>query len=108
MQYSAALGLFNCGDISACLAAIVSLTDNPDPTLAAQAKLLEGRALAANEAFDLAVDSPNQVASPPAPQALQRAAEYRLARLALHRGQFTEAERALRQLAVQEGAGRRQ
>ncbi len=103
MQYSAALGLFNCGDISACLAVIKLLTDNPDPTLAAQAKLLEGRALAANEAFDLAVDSLNQVASPPAPQALQRAAEYRLARLALHQGQFAEAERALRQLAVQEG-----
>ena len=104
MQYSAALGLFNCGDISACLTVIAPLTDNPDPTLAAQAKLLKGRALAANEAFDLAVDSLNQVVSPPAPQALQRAAEYRLARLALHRGQFAEAERALRQLAVQEGA----
>ena len=73
MQYSAALGLFNCGDISACLTVIAPLTDNPDPTLAAQAKLLKGRALAANEAFDLAVDSLNQVVSPPAPQALRRA-----------------------------------
>ena len=104
LQYSAALGLFNCGDISTCLGVIKLLSDNPDPTLAAQAKLLEGRALAANEAFDLAADSLNHVTSPPAPPTLRQAAEYRLARLALHRGQFAEAEVALRQLTVQEGA----
>ena len=104
LQYSAALGLFNCGDISTCLGVIKPLSDNPDPTLAAQAKLLEGRALAANEAFDLAADSLNQVTSPPAPPTLRQAAEYRLARLALHQGQFAEAEVALRQLTVQEGA----
>ena len=104
LQYSAALGLFNCGDISACLGVITLLSDNPDPTLAAKAKLLRGRALAANEAFDLAAESLNQVTSPPAPPTLRRAAEYRLARLALHQGKFAEAELALRQLAVQEGA----
>jgi len=104
LQYSAALGLFNCGDISACLGVITLLSDNPDPTLAAKAKLLRGRALAANEAFDLAAESLNQVTSPPAPPALRRAAEYRLARLALHQGKFAEAEIALRQLAVQERA----
>ena len=104
MQYSAALGLFNCGDISACLTVIHPLTQNADPTLAAQAKLLEGRALAANEDFELAGDSLNQVTSPPAPLTLRQAAEYRLARLALHKGQFAQAELALRQLAVQKNA----
>ena len=61
MQYSAALELFNCGDISACLTVIHHSLKNADPTLAT-GKLLEGRALAANEDFRLAGDSLNQVA----------------------------------------------
>ena len=43
LQYSAALGLFNCGDISTCLGVIKLLSDNPDNgDRCASKALLEG------------------------------------------------------------------
>ena len=95
IQYSAALGLYRCGDVAAAGRVAERTAKDPNATLAAQATLLNGRCLAAQEKYSDAAKLFASVASSPT---LQKAARYRIARLQLHQGQFSEAEQILREI----------
>lgn len=97
MRYAAASGLFQCGDIDKALLMAESLSRSTDEKLASQAKLLRGRCLAAREDYPGAADALSSIAQPPS---AKRAAEFRLARLALHQGHFTDATSRLKALAT--------
>ena len=95
MRYAAASGLFQCGDVETALTLTQSLCDNGDQRLAGQALLLRGRCKAACENYQGAADAFNAIS---APSSLKRAAAFRLARLALHQGHFSEASSRLADL----------
>ncbi|MBM13548.1 MAG: hypothetical protein CME57_03155 [Halieaceae bacterium] len=88
MRYAAASGFFQCGDVETALSLTQSICDSCDQKLASQAILLRGRCEAACENYRGAADAFSAVAGPPSSK---RAADFRLARLALHQGQFPEA-----------------
>ena len=95
IQYSAALGLFQCSDIEASLQLATALSEGGDNALSHQARLLKGRCLAAAQRYDEARQTFSEVEAAPA---LKKAARYRTARLDLHLGHFAAAETALKNL----------
>jgi uncharacterized protein (TIGR02466 family) len=95
MRYATAIGFFQCGDIDSALALTEQLCQDTTGQRLGQATLLKGRCLAASgdhEAAEVTFGSIHE----PAP--LAKASRYRRARLALHAGQFEQAESALRTL----------
>ena len=95
MNYSVALGLFQCGAVESAARLATSIAEDQDNKLASQARLLQGRCMAALEQYEEADALFDSVDSPPN---LKTAAQYRRARLDLHRGHFSSAEQSLRDL----------
>lgn len=95
IQYSAALGLFQCSDIDAALKLASALAERATHPINDQAALLKGRCLAAAQRYDEARQTLGKIDATPA---LQKAATYRIARMDLHTGQFSAAEASLRNL----------
>ena len=95
MRYATAMGFFQCGDIDAALGLTEQLCRDTTDQRLGQATLLKGRCLAASEDHDAAEAAFESIHEPPP---LAKASRYRRARLALHAGQFEQAESALRTL----------
>lgn len=95
MTYSVALGFFQCGAIESAARLAASIAEDSDHTLASQARLLQGRCMAALEQYEEAEGLFASVDSPPN---LKTAAQYRRARLDLHRGHFSSAEQSVRDI----------
>ncbi|NDH39802.1 MAG: hypothetical protein EBY45_05160 [Gammaproteobacteria bacterium] len=83
IQYSAALGLFQCSDIDAALKLASALAERATHPINDQAALLKGRCLAAAQRYDEARQTLGKIDATPA---LQKAATYRIARMDLHTG----------------------
>lgn len=95
MNYSVALGFFQCGAVESAARLAATIARDLDNKLASQARLLQGRCMAALEQYEEADGLFDSVESPPN---LKTAAQYRKARLDLHRGHFSSAEKSLRDM----------
>jgi len=95
MTYSVALGFFQCGAVESAARLAASIAEDSDHKLASQARLLQGRCMAALEQYEEAEGLFASVDSPPN---LKTAAQYRKARLDLHRGHFSLAEQSVRDM----------
>lgn len=103
MNYSVALGFFQCGAVESAARLAASIAEDQDNKLASQARLLQGRCMAALEQYE---EADGLFASIDSPPNLKIAAQYRKARLDLHRGHFSSAEQSLRDMLKLEGPPR--